>query len=316
MTHDVSTLASRTPKVAILMCTYQGEAFLAEQLASLERQSCTDWSLHVSDDGSTDATWSMLQAFRQRHAGRVTLWRGPQRGFAANFMSLLCNPEVRGCYFAFCDQDDVWCPDRLERGLAALEGLPECDAALYCSRTQLIDAEGRPIGLSALPRRAPSFRNALVQCLASGNTMLLNAATRQLLRRVPVDLPVASHDWLAYMLVTGSGGHVVYDSQPSVFYRQHSNNQVGTNIGVVAKLVRAQLMLAGRFREWTGCNVLVLEHCADVLKADNLHRFECFRSARNSFFLRRMLLLIKAGVHRQTVMGSTALMLAATFNRV
>lgn len=316
MTHDVSPPASCLSRVAILMCTYQGASFLAEQLESIERQTLADWVLHVSDDGSRDATLPLLEAFRNRHGGRVVLWQGPQRGFAANFMSLLHNPHIQAQYFAFCDQDDIWFPDKLERSVDALERLSGNGARLYGSRTQLIDMEGHDIGLSPLFQRLPGFGNALVQSIAGGNTMLLNDAARQLLTRVPVEMPVVSHDWLAYLLVTGSGGQVVYDRQPTLLYRQHAGNLIGSNLGVMARISRIRRLLSGSFREWTSSNIRILEQCSDVLCADSRQRFELFCSARDSGLVQRLRLLLGAGVYRQTIMGSIGLMVAAVLNRV
>lgn len=316
MTHDVSSQAACPSRVTILMCTYRGEAFLPEQLDSIERQSCADWVLHVSDDGSNDATLALLEEFRNRHGDRVSLWQGPQRGFAANFMSLLHNPCVQGDYFAFCDQDDIWLPDKLERSLAALTGLHAERALLYGSRTQLIDTQGQSLGLSPLFRRKPSFGNALVQSIAGGNTMLFNEAARRLLCQVPEDLQVVSHDWLAYLLVTGSGGQVIYDSQPTLLYRQHAGNLIGSNMGLKARLGRVRRLLQGSFREWTDSNMRILEQCSDLLCDDNRQRFERFRRARESGLLRRVHLLLGAGVYRQTLMGSIGLMVAAVLNRV
>src|SRR5215510_16318429 len=79
------------PAVTILLCTLNGERFLAQQLASLERQTFKNWKLVASDDGSSDQTKSILQAFRRSfEPGKVQIVDGPQRGAAANFLSLAC----------------------------------------------------------------------------------------------------------------------------------------------------------------------------------------------------------------------------------
>ena len=117
-------------------------------------------------------------------------------------MSLLSDADIVGDFFACCDQDDVWWPDKLERALQWLHTVPEHVPAVYFSRTRNVDASGNIIGCSPLFRRPPNFRNALVQSIGGGNTMVFNRAARELLVAAgPVD--VASHDWWTYLLVSG-----------------------------------------------------------------------------------------------------------------
>lgn len=212
--------------VAILLCTYGRADFLEEQLSSIRSQTCRDWSLWVSDDGSSDAARATLAAFRDAVPG-TRLVSGPRLGFRRNFLSLACNPLVEADHLAFCDQDDVWHGDKLERGLRALAAVPPDRPALYCSRTTLIDSHGQAIGESPLFSRPPSFRNALTQNIAGGNTMVLNRGARDLLRAAGDSVEVPSHDWWTYVAVTAAGGTVIYDPIPTVSYRQHEANTVG-----------------------------------------------------------------------------------------
>jgi glycosyltransferase involved in cell wall biosynthesis len=94
-------------RVAILMCTKNGAAFLGEQLKSIAEQSHTDWSLFVSDDGSTDATRKILKDFAGDRTQKVTVRNGPGQGVCANFLSLATDPSIEADYFAFSDQDDI-----------------------------------------------------------------------------------------------------------------------------------------------------------------------------------------------------------------
>ena len=127
------------------MGTFNGERHLQEQLDSLAAQTHTDWSLWVSDDGSTDRTLDLVQAFARRFSpGKVQCIQGPRLGFAANFMSLLARPDLRGNYFAFCDQDDVWLPHRLAVTLEALASVHPHSPALACGRTEYMDEHGQP----------------------------------------------------------------------------------------------------------------------------------------------------------------------------
>src|SRR6266853_2992806 len=146
--------------VTILLCTFNGELFLAQQLASLERQTFKNWKLVASDDGSSDQTKSILNAFRKSFApGKVKIIDGPRRGAPANFLSLACGKNLASDYYAFCDQDDVWEADKLARAIDVLERAGPGVPALYGSRTSLIDENGKTTGFSPLFPKPPTFRS-------------------------------------------------------------------------------------------------------------------------------------------------------------
>jgi glycosyltransferase involved in cell wall biosynthesis len=187
------SVASRA--VTILLGALNGERFLAQQLVSLERQTFKNWKLIASDDGSSDETKSILQAFRRSfEPGKVKIVEGPRRGAPANFLFLACGKNLASEYYAFCDQDDVWEADKLARAISVLEQAGLDVPALYGSRTSLIDETGKMIGLSPLFPKAPTFRSALVQNIAGGNTMVFNQKARELLAFCGVDIDVPSHD--------------------------------------------------------------------------------------------------------------------------
>lgn len=305
--------------VAILMATYNGEFFLREQLDSIVRQSHRRWVLHVSDDGSSDATLDIVREYASGlPEGQIRLYEGPRNGFAQNFLSLVRRSEIKADFYAFCDQDDIWFEDRLSRSLQA--ALPAAalgdEGVLYCSRTCLVDEVGAVIGFSPLFRRKPSFCNALVQSVAGANTMLFDGAVRDLLARVPGDALVISHDWLAYMLTSGGGGQVVYDPEPTVYYRQHGDNLIGANASLRGRLGRLRRMLRGDFREWNSSNLLLLAGFAGDLTEQNQRTLNFFSLARRSGLLGRVTLLRRSGVWRQTRLDDLALFFATLFGRI
>lgn len=304
------------PSVAILLTTYNGSKFLKEQLQSIIEQTHTRWTLYVSDDGSSDGTLQIIKSY-QAMLGRerIRLFHGPKRGFAQNFLSLIRNPDVCGDYFAFSDQDDIWFPDKLERSLAQIPQV-ESGPALYCSRTSLIDETGDFIGYSPQFSRAPSFQNALVQSLAGANTMLLNRSARELLARIPRTASIVSHDWLCYLLVSGCGGLVCFDAEPTLDYRQHSDNLMGANSSWRGRLMRMRMMFGGTFREWNQKNIAALRNCTELLDERSQAALDLFERARNENLLRRFYFLKKAGVYRQTGFGTIGLIIATGIGRI
>lgn len=304
--------------IAILMCTYNGASFLREQLDSFSNQSHTDWTVYVSDDGSTDETRSILADYQQRWgAERLMIFAGPCQGFGKNFISLVKRSEIQARYYAFSDQDDIWFSDKLERGVAKLGAYEKALPSLYCSRTRLIDAERNVIGFSPRFCKTPSLKNALVQSLAGANTMIMNQTARDILLQLPDDADVVAHDWLTYILITGCGGNVFYDAEATLDYRQHDNNIIGANTNLRSHAMRLVRMLSGHFVEWNDSNLRVLSSMRPLLTQESRIILDHFEKSRHlTGPLNRLSKLRQSGVYRQTLRGNISLILAACMGKI
>jgi glycosyltransferase involved in cell wall biosynthesis len=303
-------------QVTVLLGTYNGERFLDEQLQSIIRQSYSNWQIIVSDDGSTDSTPALLKRYQQQLGEkRLRIIEGPQKGFAANFMALADALEIQTEYFAFSDQDDIWHPEHLERALRWMRLIDGNIPALYCGRTRLVQDSGQPFGISPLFCRPPSFSNALVQSLAGGNTMVFNRSAQQLLAQTS-ELPIVSHDWWLYMLVSGAQGHIHYSEEPTVDYRQHGGNLIGANSSIKDRIYRIRRMFAGHFQDWNDINLAALSQCQELLSEDNRKILHTFTSARRGGVLTRLHGMVSAGIYRQTTPGNLALALAAILGKI
>jgi glycosyltransferase involved in cell wall biosynthesis len=308
-------VTSRT--ITILLCTFNGERFLAEQLDSLRRQTFTNWRLVASDDGSSDRTRSILQAFQNSYElGRVEIIEGPRRGASANFLSLACRKDLDSDYYAFCDQDDVWEAEKLTRAIGVLECMDSRIAAVYGSRTRLIDAAGQETGLSPLFSRAPTFRCALVQSIAGGNTMVFNQKARELLTFGGADVIVPSHDWWLFQVISACGGKMYYDPLPFVRYRQHGQNVIGANTGFAACVRRVQMLGQGRFRHWSDLNVAALARMRQRMTPESGRIFDLFCKARQRPALQRAAMFAQAGLYRQTLFGNLGLAVAVALRKI
>ncbi len=312
--------ATRThPSIAVLLATYNGASCIQEQLESYLSQSRLPDLILVSDDGSTDDTLALIDAFRKSHPEIcIRTTNGPRRGSAKNFLSLLQDTPDWIDVVALSDQDDVWLPDKLERGLSALsENSHESEIVLYCARTFECDAELNHLRLSRNITRPPAFRHALVQNIAGGNTMMLNRAALDLVRdasRAVAKLVV--HDWWIYQIVTGAGGRVIFDPQPVLLYRQHGGNLIGANTGMAARLRRLRLMLSGRFRRWNTINLLALKASSHRLTPENRQLLAEFDACRKAAVWQRLRLLRQARLYRQGFFGLVSLYTAALFGRL
>jgi glycosyltransferase involved in cell wall biosynthesis len=311
-------MLARDQKIVILLAAFNGAAHITEQLESFVAQSHRNWELVVSDDGSTDATTDVVQRFGCAVPQKVSLIEGPRRGFWQNFLSLLRRAEqLDGDLFAYSDQDDIWLPEKLERAAEwlAVNGPSEVPR-LYFSRTALIEEDGTPAGLSPLFRRPPSFQNALVQNMGGGNTMVMNRAAMLLLAQTPQDVNLIAHDWWTYQVVTGAGGKAFYDPVPSLKYRQHERNLIGSNKGPRQRLLRAVAFANRRMKGWNDVNLEALDKMRSLLSQPALTTLDRFALARRSPLPRRIYLLRRSGIYRQNARETIGVFLGAIFGLI
>lgn len=306
-----------TRHVRILLGTYNGAAWLGAQLQSFLSQTHTDWSLWVSDDGSTDNTREILADFDQANPGRVErIIEGPGQGSAANFLSLLCHPDlpVEG-FTALSDQDDVWLPDKLARAVAALDAAPSAPPQGWAARFVIVnEALGRRRISKAWPR-GPSFGNALVQNVMSGHTTTLNPAAVALIRRAGRQ-PVPHHDWWIYQLLAGAGAEIHLDLEPLLLYRQHANNHYGSRWGLRAFTARYVLMRDRKAQGWIAANVAALEACAPLLTPEARQCIAGYRALEGVRGHARVAAFRRLGLARQSRMGTRMLNVAARMGHI
>ena len=257
------------PHITVLMGTRNGGAFLRQQLASLAAQDHPHWSLWISDDGSTDATLPLIRAFARDQPNPVVLLRGPQQGMAANYLGLLCHPDLPPGPVAFADQDDLWLPHHLTRGLTALaQGSAPSAGQVYCAHRMLLRDGHTPRPMRWRGQAPVTFRNALVECRTPGSGLILDAAAVALARRVGVvDAPF--WDWWITLLLTGAGATVLQDTRPGLFYRAHAGNHLGPRAGLRAALWRINKLRNGTYRAWVCQNLAMLEPYIDLLTPAN-----------------------------------------------
>jgi glycosyltransferase involved in cell wall biosynthesis len=304
----------KTSKVGILLAAYNGEKYLEKQLASYVNQTKKEWVLYVSDDSNNNETFKLIEEFRGSTHNRVYYTIGPQQGATRNFISLLVNDNINEEIYACSDQDDIWKSDKLERAIDIINSYKPNTPVLYCSRTELIDADGVSFGYSRKLNRLPSFNNALVQSLAGGNTMVFNNSARSLIKRSIINHEIPAHDWWIYLIVSGAGGIVYYDLYPSVLYRQHPLNLVGHNTGMSESFKRVYSVFRGDLRDNISKNVIALNAVRTILTNENAKKLDNFIIARNSNLPARIYKFYHLKLYRQRVVESILLIIATIFN--
>lgn len=272
-------------KVVVLLSTYNGEKYLEEQLLSLQGQVGVDVTVLVRDDGSTDSTTALLDKWSKK--GFLSWYTGPNLGPARSFLDLLCNaPDAD--YYAFCDQDDVWLPDKLHR---AVQSLRSCDGEykLYLSPAILVDSSLNIIGELPLNYKF-TVGEAVVTNPATGCTMLFNGNLKKLVEKYPPQV-LEMHDEWVYKVCLFMNGTIYADKESRIYYRQHGNNVIGAKEPFFKGLARhfGLLFAKGGSRSGTLCEIYRLyngimpKENADILERVHAYatswrgRFELLR---------------------------------------
>ena len=211
---------SNESKVTVLLATYNGVSFLDEQLTSLSEQQNVDVEVLVNDDGSSDGTMEILWKWRDRGL-IVLILESSGLGSTKAFLKLLQECDGKP-YVAFCDQDDIWMPNKLTRQIELCEAsIP----TLVISGRKSFNQSGKRVGRVPSLKKNLAFENALIENIAPGNTILLNNLA---IKRVnSYFLPEVTHydSWI-YLLVSAFG-KCKFITEPLVLYRIHENNQLG-----------------------------------------------------------------------------------------
>lgn len=219
-------------RVDILLATYQGAAHLKEQLQSLMQQSYFDFHLFIRDDGSVDQTVSIINSFCQNYPKQITLIPSIQRlGVRGNFSELMNHAQAP--YIMFCDQDDIWLPNKIEATLCKMKELE----GQYGNEIPLMVHTDLQVVQADLTVIAPSFwrysninpslaslNRLLVQNIVTGCTTMINQPLLRL--SFPIPNQCIMHDWWI-ALIAAMFGKIEYIKEPTMLYRQHGKNDVG-----------------------------------------------------------------------------------------
>lgn len=238
------------PAVSVALCTYNGEAYVREQVRSILAQSVAVSEIVVGDDGSSDATVDIVTALAAASDIPVRLaFTSRVGGIRANMERTLS--ACSGAIIAMADQDDVWRPDKVERLLAAFSARPSL--LMLHTDARIVDATGHPTGDTLLGRlgASPSERAALVAGDAWSVLLrrnLVTGATTALRRELlDIALPLAPswvHDeWLA--IIAASRGGLALLDEPLIDYRVHGGNQIGAEERTLGYRVRRMLSSRG-----------------------------------------------------------------------
>jgi len=225
-------------KVLVLMSTYNGQKYIETQIESILAQESVDVFLLVRDDGSTDKTRDILETYKKQ--GKLEWYTGENLGPAKSFMDLIMHVKSleKFSYYAFCDQDDYWLPNKLSCAIECLKKLDANKPLLYYSSTILADANlDKLTNQTTVQVNSLTFKRALICSNATGCTMCFNEKLLVEAQRYQPEVLMMHDGWL-HKLCLALDGQVYYDENSYIYYRQHGNNAVGGRISFRKKVKR------------------------------------------------------------------------------
>ena len=296
--------------VEILLATYNGEKFIQEQLDSLMNQSNTNFKILIRDDGSTDNTIKIINEYQQKFPTKITVLKDNKKNVGAtqNFGILL--QYATADYIFFCDQDDVWLPNKIEDSLQKMKAI-ENDKAIPClifSDMKVIDEYGNITSDSVwqqlhLHPKYFVLNRLLVQNIPHGCTMLINKAMRNLASPIPKAAMLHDH-WIA-LLATACGKYTVIN-EPLLLLRNHTQNVTRQHNSIFDKLQRASYNLFSKstYEHFIAIRVsqaeVLLARIRNKISKENSELIENFILLKNAGSWQRKKIFIKNKFYRTT----------------
>ncbi|SDH61450.1 rhamnosyltransferase [Pseudobutyrivibrio sp. 49] len=222
-------------KICVLMSTYNGEKYIREQLDSILAQENVDVSILIRDDGSKDATLSILDEYCKRDNVHYYV-DSRNLGACNSFIDLMWHVSLDYDYYALSDQDDFWLKDKLSTGVEFLEN--NSSYGIYSSYYTMVDEKLEPIANNIdKNRHEPTFGNAMIDSQVTGCTVVMTKAFLEKVRSYKKPKHQYIHDWWLYKV--GMLYDALYiDKQSKILYRQHGSNTIGLDGGFIQRTKR------------------------------------------------------------------------------
>lgn len=219
----------KNKSVLVLMSTYNGEKYLAEQLNSiLNQKTMCKIDLLIRDDGSIDNTRDILKVYQEKIPNRITVILGENLGYNQSYFNLLQQASKKEYdYYAFSDQDDVWLDNKVQAAVNELDHFPDSEPNLYGGCSYLTDENLNKIGVTTRTDKPLSIFNLIIQNFLPGHSQMFNRKLINLVLENTKDISsIYVYDsWIVCSaLLTGN---VYFDSVPHTLYRQHGMNGLG-----------------------------------------------------------------------------------------
>ncbi|WP_193764690.1 glycosyltransferase [Hafnia paralvei] len=274
-------------KIAVLLAVYNGESWLTEQIDSVLRQKDVDVSLFISVDLSDDKSFELCSNL-SRLDHRVTVLPYGERfgGAGKNFFRLMLDVEISEFdYISFADQDDIWFEDKLSR---ACKFLRNYDA--YSSNVIAFWTTGKEILIDKAQNQVEFdylFESAGPGCTFVFNKKCGNLFKNFLRENYSKTQNIALHDWLLYAFARANDLSWFIDSRPSMYYRQHENNQVGANNSFKA-IIKRLILIRSHWYSNEINKIVELLPWVDIPFRENLKSKEYFSRLKVIWYIKNI----------------------------
>lgn len=217
--------------VAILLATFNGEKYIEELMESILNQRFRDFAIFIHDDGSTDRTVEIIDDYQKKYPTLIKVIKGRSFGNAkSNFLYLLS--KVNADYYMFCDQDDVWMPEKVAvMHDVMIKREKENVSQLVFSDMKVVDSELNLIHssffrYSGLNTKRVKTNYLVLENIIPGCCCMMNSSLRREALKYKNIENIRWHDWWI-ALVASVTGNIVFVNSSLSYYRQHDNNAVG-----------------------------------------------------------------------------------------
>lgn len=295
-------------KSAILMTTYNGEKFISEQLKSIQRQTETNWQLYIRDDGSTDNTVPLIKEIASNDIRiKIISDENGNIGVKKGFMHLLC--MVTAQFYFFADQDDIWFPEKMSVTIKSFKLHSERHPVLVHTNLTAVDEKLNILKKQVYPtsKRIDGLNVMLSSNSVTGCTVAINNALKKKISNDPTELMIMHDWWIGLCAVTF--GYVEYIPRPMILYRQHEDNQVGTDTMMrdrLKKLLAYDSEKAKINRTFKQAKNLLKVHGSDMTAHGRKMVVE-YAFLLHKTHLNRMLSILTFSYRKRSVMGTLSL---------
>lgn len=304
--------------VSIVMATYNGEKYIGEQIESILASTYQDFNLFIYDDGSTDGTLLVLMQYENKYPDKIKIFQNEvNQGVTLNFLQGIC--KTTSDYIMLSDQDDVWKPNKIGITLRRMRHMEaqlgkELPMAVFTDAV-VVDENLKTLQKSffqsgKLDPTKTDLNHLLMENKLIGCSVMVNASLRKVLQGHHLPKEARLHDWWI-ALIASSFGKIGFIKEPTLLYRQHSNNVVG-NQSFYAYFINRVSSL-GKQRT----SILALEKQAEefshlyqnILSEESWMLFQRFANLHNVNFIKRRILILQYGFMKTGLIRNIGLMI-------
>lgn len=300
------------------MATYHGEKYIKEQIESILASTYPNFKIKIYDDGSKDGTIEILREYEKQYPNIIVLHQnGHNQGVTRNFLNGVCHSESD--YIMFCDQDDVWLPEKLSLTYEKMKVLEEQygkeKPLLVFTDAVVVDTQLKTIHESFfasghLNPHNHRLNDLLMENKLIGCTVMLNGGVAKLLKTYPLPNKARLHDWWVG-LIGESMGAIGFVSQGTLLYRQHGNNVVG-NQSFMAYLMNRMGSLKKQREMLIKSEQQAFEFLqiyGEVLSIESYKVIEEFSQLRKYNWWKRRVIIVRRGFWKTGLIRNIGLMI-------